>query len=171
MSRHRASAGPLAFGLHTIGPVAIGLLSIGLLAGDASAGSPHVDYMLQCQGCHLADGRGSPGAVPSLVDRIGLFLTVPEGRAFLVQVPGSAQSPLDDAALAGVLNWMIRSYGPARIARDFRPYEAAEVARYRSRPLIDVEARRRELIARIDARPVDTPPATVPNEGTPPAGP
>ena len=50
---------------------------------------------------------------------MGTFLTVPGGREYLVRVPGSAQSPLSDAELARVLNWMIRAFGPPAIAADF----------------------------------------------------
>ena len=79
-----------------------------------------IDYMLECQGCHLPDGSGSSqGSVPSLLDSVGRFVTVPAGRSFLVRVPGSAQSPLDDARLAAVLNWMIRNFGPAQVAAKF----------------------------------------------------
>lgn len=131
---------------------ALGLaLSLGpAAAGGASpANPPEIDYMLQCRGCHLADGAGAPGRVPDLRDRIGLFLTVPGGREFLVRVPGASQSPLDDARLAAVLNWMIRAFGPAEVAADFAPYAADEVRRYRVRPLIDVDARRAALLERM----------------------
>lgn len=112
-----------------------------LAAGAAHAEKAQVDYMLQCQGCHGAEGRGAPGTVPSLVG-VGRFLAAPGGRAYLVRVPGSSQSALDDAELAEVLNWMIRRFDP----RDFLPYTAEEVARVRRPPLDDVEAARRELL-------------------------
>ena len=38
-----------------------------------------IDYMLQCQGCHLPDGRGIAGAVPSLQGIPGAFLRLPDG--------------------------------------------------------------------------------------------
>ncbi|MGH0036197.1 MAG: c-type cytochrome [Myxococcota bacterium] len=128
------------------------LLAIALFAATtARAGDPRIDYMLQCQGCHLPDGTGLAGSVPSLAGEIGRFLLVPGGRAFLVRVPGSAQSVLDDRALAEVLNWMVREFGPDEVASDFRPYGAEEVARWRSEPLVDVAGVRRELVARIAA--------------------
>lgn len=117
-----------------------------LTAGPASAESAAVQYMLECQGCHLADGSGSPGAVPDLRGSVGRFLGVPGGRAYLAQVPGSAQSALSDADLAAVLNWMVRRFGPESAARRLEPYTAAEVARHRASPLVEVEARRAELI-------------------------
>lgn len=121
-------------------------------AASASVGSPEIDYMLQCQGCHLADGAGMPPDVPALSGHMARFLGVPGGRSFLVRVPGSAQSPLDDAALAAVLNWMLQRFGPADIAAQHPPYSAEEVARLRAEPLVDVVARRAELVAAIEAR-------------------
>ena len=119
-------------------------------ASPASAEAPQINYMLQCQGCHRADGSGSPGAVPPLTGFMGTFLTVPGGREYLVRVPGSAQSPLSDADLARVLNWMIRTFGPPAIAADFEPFRADEVARFRASPLTDVDSVRRALVRAIE---------------------
>ena len=71
-----------------------------LAAAPAAAESPRILYLLHCQGCHLADGSGKPGAVPPLAAALGRFPGVDGGRAYLVQVPGSAHSPLSDAELA-----------------------------------------------------------------------
>lgn len=109
--------------------------------------------MLQCQGCHGPDGAGAPGRVPALAGSVGRFPGVPGGRAYLVQVPGSARSPLSDADLAAVLNWLVRRFGPAEAVRDFRPYEAAEVGRLRATPLTDVREVRARLLERIEGRP------------------
>ena len=46
--------------------VAPALAALGL-AVAAHAASPEVDYVLHCQGCHLADGSASPGRVPALL--------------------------------------------------------------------------------------------------------
>jgi hypothetical protein len=74
---------------------------------DTQAFEPSVNYMLQCMGCHTPDGRGEPGHVPSIRNTLVPFANTADGRKFLVQVPGSAQSKLSDAELADVLNWMI----------------------------------------------------------------
>jgi len=124
----------------------LAILCAGTFAGAASAHTPHVNYMLECQGCHLADGAGAAGKVPALSGFVGRFLRVPGGREYLIRVPGSAQSPLSNRELAGVLNWIIRRFGPADIASDFIAFTAEEVARYRERPLVHVERVRRELI-------------------------
>lgn len=120
--------------------------------GLAHAESAPINYMLQCQGCHLADGSGKPGSVPSLVDSIGRFVRVPGGREYLVRVPGSSQSALSDRDLARVLNYMIRSFGPADVAADFRPFDAVEVAQVRRPPLSETESVRRMLLSAMEPR-------------------
>lgn len=132
------------------GAVAAALAGL-FAAAPSAAETPHVLYMLHCQGCHLSDGSGRPGEVPALAGSVGRFLTVEGGRAYLVQVPGSAHSPLTDAELAAVLNWMVAAFGPADAAAHLAPYEAAEIARYRAAPLVDVAAARAELLRRIAA--------------------
>jgi len=124
-------------------------LALGLAAPHAVAAPPQQDYVLQCMGCHLEDGSGAPGRVPSLVGQMGRFLGVPGGRAYLVQVPGAAQSPLDDAALAALLNWMLQRFSPGELGADFEPYRAEEVARYRADRPADVGRLRGELLERI----------------------
>jgi hypothetical protein len=127
-----------------------------LFAATAHAQDPRVDYMLQCQGCHLADGSGSPGAVPDLRGSLGRFLAVPGGREYLVRVPGAAQSPLSHQRLAALLDWMIREFGPAEAAAELEPYRAEEVARWRADPYLEVQTVRRELLSRIEARSAST---------------
>jgi len=125
---------------------AVLLLSLVVVARTAIAGSPAVDYALNCQGCHLDDGSGTPGSVPRLAGSVGRFLGVAGGREFLVRVPGVATSPLDDAALAAVLNWMLERFGPPHLPSKFAPYTAAEVGALRQKPLTNVDRVRAELI-------------------------
>jgi mono/diheme cytochrome c family protein len=122
-------------------------------AAGARAADPRVDYMLQCQGCHLADGSGAPGAVPDLRGSLALFSTLPGGREYLVRVPGAAQSPLSDARLAALLDWMLREFGPAEVAAGLAPYRVEEVARWRAQPYAEVQSVRRELVSQIEAAP------------------
>lgn len=126
--------------------------AVGLLAAatPVSAESAAVNYMLHCRGCHLADGAGSPGKVPALKDSVGLFLTIPGGREYLVRVPGSAQAPISDAELAELLNWLLERFGP--VSADFEPFTRAEVAALRHPPLTEVERVREELMRRIRDR-------------------
>ena len=130
--------------------LAIGIALLAL-CGAARAESPELNYMLQCRGCHLSDGAGTPGVVPPLAGHVARFLTVPGGREFLVRVPGSAQSALDDTELAELLNWMMQRFGPAGDAANFVPYTAAEVAPLRRDPLTHVAAARRALLAKMAA--------------------
>jgi hypothetical protein len=119
---------------------------VALLVTPVAAYSPEVDYALECEGCHRADGAGTPGSVPALAGNVGRFLHVPGGREFLVQVPGVAQAPLDDAAVAGVLNFVVGRFGGPGVPADFVPYGAAEVGRLRRAPLLDVVGTRRRLL-------------------------
>lgn len=68
-----------------------------LACRDASAYGPYMNYALHCMGCHTPDGSGTPGRVPAIRDTLLPFAQVPEGRKYLVQVPGSAQSTLNDS--------------------------------------------------------------------------
>ena len=83
------------------------ILAVPMLMGagyDARA-----NYILHCEGCHGADGVGGvPEKVPPLRDAIGHFPKVSGGRDFLIQVPGVAQSPLDDAEVAALMSRMTR---------------------------------------------------------------
>jgi mono/diheme cytochrome c family protein len=112
-----------------------------------------VDYMLNCQGCHLADGSGFPARqVPDLRNQMGRFLSVPGGREYLVQVPGSAQTALPDADLARLLNWMLSSFSAAQIPADFQPYTAAEVGTLRQHPLASPSVVQAHLLEQIAQR-------------------
>lgn len=112
----------------------------------ATGNPPEINYMLHCQGCHLPGGIGHPGIVPRMQGEVGAFLDSPAGRAYLVQVPGAAQSSLDDAELAAVLNWMLPTFDQ-RVKPDFTRYTAEEVARYRKTQLTNVSALRRKILA------------------------
>ncbi len=116
-----------------------------LLAGSASAGSPRIDFLIHCSGCHLPSGRGQEGSVPDLTAFMGRFAALPAGRAFLVQVPGSSQSPLSNAETAALLNWMLEEFARS----DAEPFSEEEVARYRAVKMLDVQERRAELLEAI----------------------
>ena len=114
---------------------------------SATGNSPHVNYMLHCQGCHLPGGVGHPGIVPPLRNSVGQFLISETGRAYLVQVPGVAHSDLDNEALAEVLNWVLREFDPVHVDAGFRPYTGAEVANYRSQSIVNLGEVRASLLA------------------------
>ena len=81
------------------------VLAAGILLAITATTSadPRSDYLLHCAGCHLANGRGSPPSVPSLAGPLGRIVSSPEGRDYLARVPGAAQAPISDNALAAVL--------------------------------------------------------------------
>jgi len=105
-----------------------------------------VNYMLNCMGCHLPDGSGAAGKVPSVADSLVTLSSSAPGRRFLVQVPGASQSPLTDLELAQVLNWMVRNLSARAVPADFMDFTAAEVASYRRPPLVKVRETRASLL-------------------------
>jgi hypothetical protein len=117
-----------------------------LIAQAGEAWSPRTNYILHCQGCHLADGAGTPGKVPALRNEVGRFLQVPGGREFLIQVPGTAQSALSDAEVAAVLNWILENFSKEQLPTDFVAYSAMEISRYRQPPLANVNTVRASLM-------------------------
>jgi hypothetical protein len=130
------------------------LLAFACLAAQAAAdeaAAARTDYMLNCQGCHLPDGRGYPGKVPDMRGIVGRFTSVPGGREFLVRVPGAANAPLSDARLARLMNWLLREYAATELPRDFVPFDAAEVGRLRRQPLTDVQGERLRLLRLVSA--------------------
>ena len=104
------------------------------------------NYMLNCMGCHLPDGSGAAGKVPSVSESLVTLSSSAAGRRFLVQVPGASQSPLTDLELAQVLNWMVRNLSAPAVPADFMDFTAAEVAGYRRPPLVKVHETRASLL-------------------------
>ena len=105
------------------------------------------DYMLQCSGCHRFDGKGAENkGIPSFVNSIGLFTRVPEGRAYVVRVPGASQSQISNDELALVLNWIVAKYSPEEYHNgNYRPFTASEVGASRPHRFDDVVVERRKL--------------------------
>lgn len=148
--------------LRTVYRLSLSLVAAALVAAVARA-DPQTDYMLNCRGCHGPDGRGIPGGAPSFRDFVGKFLWVPGGREYLVRVPGTAQSEINDARTAELLNWIVRAFSPNDIPPDFVPYTEDEIARLRRQPLSDVVTVRRSLTEAIAARKAAS---TAPGAGT-----
>ena len=117
----------------------------------ASGETPRFNYMLHCQGCHLADGGETPNKIPPLI-AAGRFLFVEGGREFLVRVPGVSLSVIDDDELAELVNWMLYEFSPNDLPEDFEPYSTEEVARYRQNPLVEVVKVRANLLTSLEQR-------------------
>jgi mono/diheme cytochrome c family protein len=112
------------------------------LGGAALASPPPAElYLHHCQGCHLADGSGVPGAVPPLSD-LGKIVASPGGRVYMLQVPGVATSSLSDAETAQVLNYILDTFTAIQAV----PFKAEEVQRYRKTPLINPGEERKRIL-------------------------
>ncbi len=128
-----------------VAALALTALAVFPAGAQISLSGPRLHYVLHCRGCHLQDGRETPGSVPALAG-LGLFLQVPEGRDYLIRVPGVANAPLDDAELAALLNWMVAEFGGQQTPPNWVRYTAEEVASQRYRPLLEVEKTRTALL-------------------------
>ena len=110
------------------------------------------NWTLNCQGCHRPDGTGSTATTPSVAGTVSRFLSVDRGREYLARVPGVATSPLTDADLAEVLNWMLWRFDPEHLPANFLTFSAAEVGDLRKRPLrLEASQMRSELLAEADS--------------------
>ena len=123
---------------------------------DVPAGVSNVqrawqNWTLNCQGCHV-DGNGSSSTAPRLAGTVARFVSVPGGREYLGRVPGVATSPLSDADLAEVMNWMLWRLDKQHLPATYRPFSAAEIGRLRAQPLrLEAAQMRAELLAKADA--------------------
>ena len=110
-------------------------------------------YLLHCAGCHLPEGGGSKvNDVPSLHDIPGHFASIPEGRAFLTQVPGIAYSPLNNDEVAEVLNWVLLNFSQNTLGTAFQPFTPAEVARLRAERPAEIFKVRSAVLAVLAAK-------------------
>lgn len=111
------------------------------------------NYILKCQGCHGAEASGDLSLTPPMAGMVSQFLSVPGGRNYLARVPGVATAPIDDAALAELLNWTLFRFDAAHVPAGFQPYSAQEMAGLRKAPLrTEAAAQRRALIDLLDKR-------------------
>lgn len=114
--------------------VLIALLSLG---SGAFAASPRINYLLYCTGCHGVDGAGKPPNVPTLRDELGLMISVPEMRSYLVRIPGASQAPVSDADLTDVINWLLYEFNSDTLPANFQEYTVDEVSNARRDILAD----------------------------------
>jgi cytochrome c553 len=114
------------------------------------AASPAQDYMLYCMGCHGAQAQGVPGKIPPLAAALARYMRLPEGRNYVLRVPGAANSVLSDAQLAAVLNWLATTYAPPGETAP-AAFSTEEVTRTRHTPLADVQGTRRAVVRALAA--------------------
>ena len=134
----------------------MGMRRRALLAALALAGVPNamadplIDYTLFCMGCHGAQAQGVRGKVPPLAGALSLYMRTPQGRDYVLRVPGAANSALGDAQLTGVLNWLAER-DPTAGGTPVAPFTVAEVTAARHIPLASVQETRRAVISALAA--------------------
>lgn len=116
-----------------------------LAAAEVNTVRAHYNYQMFCMGCHTPGGMGGK-SVPQLRGFVGHFLKSQQGREYLVRVPGSANSALNNEQLAEVLNWKIQQFSQGSAPPNWQPYQAEEVGRYRRDPLLEVVEYRKALV-------------------------
>jgi cytochrome c len=142
--------------------------AIGAASAAARDEGPHygaaMNYRLNCEGCHQADGSGQPGFIPGFRGSVARFLATREGRTYLARVPGTAQSLLSDGERAEVLNWIITTFDPEHVPSNFAPYSGSELAPWRYDALSQPGAIRATLVSQLnaDSWPAAAVPATAP---------
>jgi len=120
--------------------------------GDAKDLQAQRNYLQYCSGCHLQDGMGKPNkGIPAMKDKVGRFLDADGGRAFIVQVPGVMNTPLSDAQIADLMNWVLRGMAGSSTPPHTAPYTTAEVAQLRASRPADVPATRALIVERLRA--------------------
>jgi len=127
-------------------------VSAGVLAAPPpSTGRAQLNYTLNCMGCHGADGTGAPGRIPAFPGSIGRFMRLPEGRAYLMHVPGASNSMLSDADLADVLNWLLIRFGSDDLPNDVAWFTAEDLSRGRRPAITAVRAEREAIVSKLAA--------------------
>lgn len=126
--------------------VALAVLAMFAVAPSARGFGPETNYVIHCQGCHLAEGTETPDKVPGLAGQVSRFTHTPDGRAYLGRVPGVANASLPDAELAVLLNWTLRRFDPAHLPPDFVEYTQEEIGALRQAPLVDVTRERARVL-------------------------
>ena len=127
--------------------------SVASLQDDGSeAARTHFNWQMNCQGCHHPNGEGNEARdIPPLV-ALERFQRLPEGRAFLIQVPGMSRSKLSDEELTEMANWMMQEFATPQTSEGWEPYSEDEVAELRRRPITEgVRDYREKLMARLES--------------------
>lgn len=148
------------------GPILLAALG-GLVVGVARAnerpsadGNPRQSYLLGCGGCHGIDGVSNGAVVPTLKGLVGYYLSIPEGRAYLVRLPNVAFANLDDTSLAEMLNYVVFDIGGGSAPARATKFDASEVGMLRKHPLTEVSlVKVRETLVNVLTKEHHAPPA------------
>ncbi len=136
------------------------LLGAFALAGaEAATAGESIAYLyrLHCSGCHGIEGAGSKvGRIPPFVGIVGHFASTPEGRLYLVRVPGVANAGLSDVDTARMLNYVLQTWGNAEMPRDAPEFTAEEVHGFRDAHVDDIVKLRQRLATELAQRGLST---------------
>lgn len=122
-------------------------LTVPLLSGAVQAASDGATIYKRCAACHLATGKGVPGAFPPLDTHVAKLAETDAGRDYLIMVIASGVSgelkvddqtyrgfmtaqPMKDDELATVLNYVMTDIVKADPPP--HPFTVDEVAKARS---------------------------------------
>lgn len=126
--------------------------------GWAAERTPTTNYILKCVGCHRMDGTGLPEAgIPNFVEQAGVFTLLPEGRAYLLHVPGVIGSSLTNKEIADVLNYIMETYAGSSLPEPYTPFTAEEVATLRATDIGNVVKYRRVVAAKLAEQGIEVP--------------
>lgn len=129
--------------------IVIALLATGV-AGAAER-TAKANFVLKCVGCHLSDGTGMPASgIPDFVGKVGVFAAIPEGRAYLLHVPGVIGSSLTDGQIADVLNYIMDTWAGASLPNHYVPFDAAEVSALRKQDIGNAVNYRRTVVEKLE---------------------
>jgi hypothetical protein len=114
---------------------------------DAAGKSASANFILRCSGCHGLRGDGAPEVgIPQFRNFVGAFAGDPAGRTYVVRVPGVSNSGLNDAEIADVINYVMKTWGGTSLPSSFVPFTEQEVVTRRALPVADVVSLRREVV-------------------------
>ncbi len=115
------------------------------------------NYILRCSGCHGLDGSGNEkAAIPDFRNYVGGFATDPDGRTYVLRVPGVVNANLSDSEIAAVMNYVMQAWGGMSLRGAFVSFTPQEVAARRDVPVRDVVGFRRQVVARLHDRGIPT---------------
>ncbi len=84
-------------------------------------------------------------------DFVGYFLHSPEGREFLIRVPGVAHSALGDNEITELMNWLLQSFSADQLPATFAPFTVDEVTALRQDPESAPDTARVAILGKIAA--------------------
>ena len=128
------------------------LLLLALAAPANAQDQGHRDYILRCAGCHGMEGKGTEvGGVPAFPDSIGAIAGFDAGRTYILHVPGVQSASLDEAAIAEVMNYVLRNWSDGTA----EPFTEAEVQARQDRRVPDIVAARRDIVLELRAQGIE----------------